>query len=97
MAPTWRHVCYWPLADVASPRLRMFALEVTRSRLAQSDIRQRGRTGQLTVRWVADAVPRRLLNAFVRPYVSSAPFVASSPASTRSPAWVEKEAQGLCF
>lgn len=55
------------------------------------------RTEQLTVRWVADAVPRRLLNAFVRPYVSLAPFVASSPASIRSPAWVEKEAQGLCF
>ena len=97
MAPTWRHVCYWSLADMASPRLRMSALEVTRSLLAQSEHSTKGRTGQLTVRWVADAVPRRLLNAFVRSYVSSAPFVASSPASAPSPAWVEKEAQGLCF
>jgi hypothetical protein len=49
------------------------------------------------IRCVADAVPRRPLNAAVWSNASSAPFAASSPALAASPAWAEKEAEGLCF
>jgi hypothetical protein len=59
---------------------------------------KKGRTEQLKARWVTEAVPRRLPNAFVRSNVSSVPFLASFlPASAPPPAWVEKEPQGLCF
>jgi hypothetical protein len=99
MAPTWRHVCYWPLADTPPLAYECSLWRQSGPLLAKRTFAgKKGRTEQLKARWVADAVPHRLPNAFVRSNVSSVPFVASFlPASAPSPAWVEKEAQGLCF